>query len=309
MDWDEAVEHRFRREILTTLYKQWFEGNKSPEFNPREYLEQHSLNQEEGLRVIREMEEEGLINIFNFYSISPTGFAVKEAENQGLVEPSIVEQARNLQTGLVLSLDKQKDPVLVEDKYFNHAWFLECWGSVKTEMIPMHASLTPQGRTQVQRIKKLRSRVDRFEHIEGRNPQVRGLDFQRFIKEMLDEEEWNPENTRSEGEEIDVVFNRGLSYYLLESKWESDPIEPNAIRDFAGKLGERIAGTIGCFVSMSGFTDAAVQWAKQQLSKNQVILLFGAQDIEGWITGRTTFENLLAKKLDVAVKQRKLEYE
>jgi hypothetical protein len=58
---------------------------------------------------------------------------------------------------------------------------------------------------------------------------------------------------RNPGEEIDRSFTIDNLHYLLECKWEDEPIGFPAVRDFSGKVARKAEGTFGVFLSMSGF--------------------------------------------------------
>lgn len=77
---------------------------------------------------------------------------------------------------------------------------------------------------------------------------------------------------------MDVLFYREREYYLVECKWEKDPIEAPIVRELSGKLANRW-DVRGVIASMSGFSIGAVIQAQEYAGKH-IILFFGPADID-----------------------------
>ena len=60
---------------------------------------------------------------------------------------------------------------------------------------------------------------------------------------------------RTLGEQIDGSFQFGEETYLVEAKWEGQPIGAAALHVFHGKIEQKAAWTRGLFISNSGFTE------------------------------------------------------
>jgi hypothetical protein len=105
---------------------------------------------------------------------------------------------------------------------------------------------------------------------------------------------------------MDVVIHKNRDYFLIECKWEKDPIEAGVVRELYGKLGNRI-GVQGVVISMSGFTKGAVQQA-EDYAGSRVILLFGPEDIKQIIYRRASFDTFLNDKYQHLVTRRKILY-
>ena len=60
------------------------------------------------------------------------------------------------------------------------------------------------------------------------------------------------------GEEIDGSFIHRGRVILLEAKWTQGPLPASSIYQFRGKVEGKLIGTIGVFISMSGFSADAV---------------------------------------------------
>lgn len=79
-------------------------------------------------------------------------------------------------------------------------------------------------------------------------------------------------------------------------KWHKSEIPASAIYSFKGKVDGKLSGTIGIFISMSGYSKDAVD--ALCLGKELNIILFDKEDIEEAFN--TSFSNVLKQKLRAA---------
>lgn len=87
-------------------------------------------------------------------------------------------------------------------------------------------------------------------------PQARGYAFEGFLKGLFDAFGLAAQEPfRLRGEQIDGSFQLGSDIYLLEAKWQGQPIGVAELHTFHGKIEQKAAWTRGLFVSNSGFTD------------------------------------------------------
>ena len=114
------------------------------------------------------------------------------------------------------------------------------------------------------------------------------------------------EAVASRGEELDVVIWRGDSCYFVECKWEKKPTSPKHLRDFSGKLAER-TGVRGMFVSMLGFTEAAVEKARDRIGTTPMILL-GPRDVEDLFNDDRKLGDLIEEKYRALVMRKTLTF-
>lgn len=94
--------------------------------------------------------------------------------------------------------------------------------------------------------------------LEGHTAQSRGRRFNDMIAELL--RCWGIEATtsvRGTGE-IDVVFSHASVRFVLEAKWQTPKADTGQIAKLQKRVRQRIAGTYGIFLSMSGFSDEAL---------------------------------------------------
>jgi len=156
--------------------------------------------------------------------------------------------------------------------------------------------------------RKLSKLVDEFEKISSMKPQQRGREFQKIIAQAIDRDGWRQdEGVRTSHEEMDVLINKGREYYLIECKWEKEPIQSSIVRELYGKLSNRV-GVQGIIVSMSGFTSGAIDQAKDY-ANDRLLLFFGKQDSERLIQGVENFDELLTLKYQKLVSVREIIFE
>lgn len=92
------------------------------------------------------------------------------------------------------------------------------------------------------------------------------------------------------------VFNQQT--YLLEAKWEAKPLSASSIYQFRGKVDGKLVGTIGVFISMSGYSNECVDALMYGKSLN--IILFDKNDFEKCLHKVNGFSVGLMEKLRAA---------
>lgn len=106
---------------------------------------------------------------------------------------------------------------------------------------------------------------------------------------------------KADGEQIDGSFFLDGSVFLLEAKWHSNELPASAIYQFKGKVDGKLLGTIGVFISMSGYSKDAVD--ALTLGKSLNVILFGKEDMDAVLIGNSTFKSVLKSKLRIAAEQ------
>lgn len=123
-------------------------------------------------------------------------------------------------------------------------------------------------------------RLHTFNELLGwkREPQGRGLEFERWISSCLREEKLSPRlSFKPVGEQIDGSFLLNHQFFLLEAKWKRDPVPASDIYAFKGKVDGKLVGTIGFFISMSGYSKDAVDAVRAGKTVN--VLLIDDHDV------------------------------
>lgn len=129
--------------------------------------------------------------------------------------------------------------------------------------------------------------------------QRRGYALERIISRILTEENLEPRiHIRPSGEEIDGSFVFAERTFLIEAKWRKDPIPASDFYAFKGKVDGKLVGTIGVFISMSGFSPDAVDALK--FGKEINLILFNGSDFQHVVENRISFKTALRTKLRYA---------
>jgi hypothetical protein len=130
----------------------------------------------------------------------------------------------------------------------------------------------------------------------------RGFAFEKILNACLLADGLEPRSGyKTEGEQIDGSFFLDGSVFLLEAKWHKDPLPASSIYQFKGKVDGKLFGTLGIFISMSGYSKDAVD--ALTLGKSLNIVLFGKEDIDSVILGERGFKSILKSKLRIAAEQ------
>ena len=134
-----------------------------------------------------------------------------------------------------------------------------------------------------------------FAKTENLAPQARGKAFEKVIGLMLSEAGLRHIlSFRPHGEEIDGAFLWESHGFLLEAKWEHNPVPASSIFAFKGKVDGKFSGTRGIFISMSGYSEGCKDATAR--GKNLNILLFDKNDIEDIEVGLGCLSNPITKQ-------------
>lgn len=129
--------------------------------------------------------------------------------------------------------------------------------------------------------------------------QKRGFEFQRLLRDLFALHDLEPRGSFAQpGEQIDSSIAIDGTFVIVEAKWEEKPIEPADVRDFQGKVQTRLDNTLGLMISMSGFTEYAVQ-AAERSGRINVVLMDGFE-ITPIFEGTSDLAEILRRKLRYA---------
>lgn len=130
----------------------------------------------------------------------------------------------------------------------------------------------------------------------------RGYQFERLLTEILSADDLDPRTSyKASGEQIDGSFFLDGSVFLLEAKWQKDKIPASTLYQFRGKVDGKLVGTIGIFLSMSGYSKDAVD--ALTLGKSLNLVLFDKSDIDAAINRDLGFRAVLKRKLRQAAEE------
>jgi hypothetical protein len=132
--------------------------------------------------------------------------------------------------------------------------------------------------------------------------QQRGYKLEELIKNVMERDGLHPRASyKTTGEQIDGSFLLGDRVYLLEAKWCKNEMSASDIYAFKGKVDGKLVGTIGIFISISGFSKDSVN--ALIYGKEINIILFNRNDFENSLKSDGAFKKILLEKLRVAAEE------
>lgn len=143
--------------------------------------------------------------------------------------------------------------------------------------------------------KQLEELKQEFFHLVGsENPQQRGFTLEKVLKGLFDLFDLDPKASfRIMGEQIDGAFSFEGTDYLLEAKWQQEPVAAADLDSLAGKLSRKLENTLGLFLSVNGFSEDAV---KTHSSGRRLTILMDGSDLMAVLEGRIDLVHLLLRK-------------
>ncbi len=126
------------------------------------------------------------------------------------------------------------------------------------------------------------------------NPQQRGFSLEKVLKGLFDLFDLNSRASfRILGEQIDGAFSFEGTDYLLEAKWQQEPVAAKDLDGMAGKLSRKLENTLGLFLSVNGYSEDAV---KVHSSGRRLVILMDGSDLMAVLEGRIDLVQLLLRK-------------
>lgn len=160
-----------------------------------------------------------------------------------------------------------------------------------------------RGRAFQEKLSILKERF--FSHFQNPDRQERGYRLEEILYDLFVLFELNPKSSfRRIGEQIDGAFSLDGDHYLLEAKWQKKKVNLSDLRDLDGAVDTSLDNTLGLFISINGFSSEAVEGYLQG-HRPRIICMDGG-DITYACEGRIDFCDLLRRKKDIAVQQRKI---
>jgi hypothetical protein len=128
----------------------------------------------------------------------------------------------------------------------------------------------------------------------------RGYGLERLVHEALRREgiDSRPSTPQSDGDQIDGAIFFDGRFAVLECKWRKQPTSSTTLTEFQSKVFRRLVGTVGIFISISGYADKSDQYLARSQELNTILV--DADDLE-WALGATgSMKALLRMKLEHA---------
>jgi hypothetical protein len=125
-------------------------------------------------------------------------------------------------------------------------------------------------------------------------PQRRGYRLEKILRELFELFDLDPRASfRITGEQIDGAFSFEGTDYLLEAKWQLEPVRAADLDSLAGKLSRKLDNTLGLYLSINGYSPDAVE---VHTSGRRLTILVDGSDLMAVLEGRIDLLQLLLRK-------------
>ena len=133
-----------------------------------------------------------------------------------------------------------------------------------------------------------------YQLLGAENPQKRGYRLEKMLRKLFEIFDLDPKASfRIVGEQIDGAFTFDGTDYLLEAKWQKEPVSADDLDSLGGKLARKLDNTLGLFISINGFSEDGV---KAHSSGRRLTILMDGSDLMAVIEGRIDLVQLLLRK-------------
>jgi len=156
---------------------------------------------------------------------------------------------------------------------------------------------TPQGGPpDSETLKKLGTRLTSLAEVE---PRRRGFAFESFLNELFAAFSLAPRGSfRLIGEQIDGSFYHAGHTYLLEAKWQAEPIGQADLLVFWGKVGGKAQWSRGVHMSLSGYSSQGLDAFARGKQTN--FICFDGLDLHSVLQGKVDLRDLIISKTRIA---------
>lgn len=132
-----------------------------------------------------------------------------------------------------------------------------------------------------------------YQLLKETNSQKRGYQFEKFLGELFAFFDLSPRSSfKIQGEQIDGAFTHDNQDYLIEAKWQKDPMERQDIDIFEAKVSRKLKTALGLFISVNGFNLSAESIAGSEKS----IILMDGRDLMQVLENRISLSDLIYLK-------------
>lgn len=164
-------------------------------------------------------------------------------------------------------------------------------------LLPSSQEPTRAGATETLRRGRLADLKRKYVFLDT-NPdlQSRGYELQDLLRELFDLFQLQPHRPfRVVGEQIDGSFVLDAEVYLLEVRWRSRLADKEALSAFSDKVERKSEWTRGLFVSISGFSDAALK--AMRLGKAANFVVMSGRELQRVLSDGVELDTLLREKV------------
>jgi hypothetical protein len=135
---------------------------------------------------------------------------------------------------------------------------------------------------------------DYLDLLSSEDPQGRGYRLEKVLRRLFEVFDLDPRASfKVTGEQIDGAFTFESTDYLLEAKWQKEPVRAADLDSLAGKLNRKLDNTLGLYLAINGYSEDGV---RAHSSGRRLILLMDGSDIMAVLEGRVDLVKLLLRK-------------
>ncbi len=126
------------------------------------------------------------------------------------------------------------------------------------------------------------------------NAQKRGRLLEPFLNQLFTLFDLEPKKSfQLKDEQIDGAFTFEGNDYLVEAKWQKEPVETGDLKKFAGTLSDKLKNTLGLFISIDGFSSGSKEFTG---SNARSMILMDGMDLNFVLDQRIDLHHLLFRK-------------
>lgn len=130
-----------------------------------------------------------------------------------------------------------------------------------------------------------------FEIASNSNHQKRGFQLEKLLNEIFRLFDLDPKASfKIIGEQIDGSFTFDSHDYLLEAKWQKEPINASDLYVFGSKIAGKLKNTLGLFISLDGFSKESTQTSNPVVKS---MILMDGQDLMYILDGRISLNEMI----------------
>ncbi|MBN9397127.1 MAG: hypothetical protein J0H83_17905 [Candidatus Melainabacteria bacterium] len=130
--------------------------------------------------------------------------------------------------------------------------------------------------------------------IRETNPHKRGYKLEKILKGLFDVFDLDPRASfKIIGEQIDGAFTFDNTDYLLEAKWQRNPVNVGDLDRLQAKVSRKLDNTLGLYVSVNGYSEDGLEAFKYDRPK---LYLVDGADLMAVLENRIDLQSLLKRK-------------
>lgn len=125
-------------------------------------------------------------------------------------------------------------------------------------------------------------------------PQKRGFQLEKILRGLFEIHDLDPRASfKIVGEQIDGAFTFDNTDYLLEAKWQKEPVGVQDLDALQAKVSRKLDNTLGLYISINGYSTDGLEAFMR--NRPHLFLVDGA-DLTAVLEGRIDLKQLLMRK-------------